>query len=145
MNFCEGTPELATELIANAGCYQCGNVNDLIVFDVSILGEGVLSICRNCVLEAAALTGKVLMQEHVVDELEQVKRVLEHTQTELDRKNGLLAELSLSADVQLERQRERDEAQAELRRQRIAQGQHPDTGKFLTKAEKEELLASSDA
>lgn len=43
----------APHTAAKAGCYQCTNPNDVVVFDVVIEGEGVLVLCTSCVLDAA--------------------------------------------------------------------------------------------
>lgn len=38
---------------ARGGCYICTDPNDVVAFDVTVEGEGVLVLCTNCVLEAA--------------------------------------------------------------------------------------------
>lgn len=45
----------ADYIAAKGGCYQCTNPTDVIYFDASIEGEGVLVICTACILDAAQL------------------------------------------------------------------------------------------
>lgn len=48
---------------ANAGCYQCTNPNDVVVFDRIIEGEGILVLCSRCVEDArkVSIAGKARM------------------------------------------------------------------------------------
>lgn len=42
---------------ARGGCYRCSRGDNLIDLDVHIEGEGVLVLCKGCVLEAAEAAG----------------------------------------------------------------------------------------
>lgn len=131
---------LKSDLIANGGCYRCGKPDHLLDTGLHIHMEGALTFCQPCIIEMAHTSGMELQDQGVRDQLEQAVRTQERTQAELDRKNTLLAELGASAAAEAERARQAEEAQFEVERARIANGQHPVTGKFLSKAEKAALL-----
>lgn len=45
----------APDNAARGGCYQCTDPNDVVCFDIAIVGEGVLVICTSCIIDAAQL------------------------------------------------------------------------------------------
>lgn len=42
---------------AKGGCYRCGRGDSLVDMDAYVEGEGALTICKGCVLEAAEAAG----------------------------------------------------------------------------------------
>lgn len=42
---------------AKEGCYRCERGSDLVDFDVQIVGEGALTLCKSCIAEAAEAAG----------------------------------------------------------------------------------------